>query len=67
MAKPFERWTVLPHQPIEKLEGNLWRVAGTMPDGKTQRAMVVARMKDGGLVIHNAIALSDAEREEEDE
>ncbi len=64
MAKSFERWTVLPHQPIEKLEDNLWRVEGIMPDNKTQRAMVVARMQDGGLVIHNAIALGDAEMKE---
>src|SRR5688572_16813801 len=64
MAKFFERWTVLAHEPIEKLENNLWRVEGRMPDGKTQRAMVVARMKDGGLVIHNAIALGDQEMKE---
>jgi len=58
MAKSFQRWTVLPHQPIEKLEDNLWRVEGMMPDGKTQRSMVVARMQDGGLLVHNAIALA---------
>lgn len=28
-----------------------------MPDGKTKRIMTIARMKDGRLVIHNAIAL----------
>jgi len=64
VAKAFDRWTVLPHEPIEKLEDNLWRVEGKMPDGRTQRAMVVARMKDGGLVIHNAIALGVAEMKE---
>jgi hypothetical protein len=64
MAKAFKTWTVLPHEPIEKLEDNLWRVSGKMPDGKTQRSMVVARMKDGALVIHNAIALDDAEMKE---
>jgi hypothetical protein len=64
MAKAFERWTVLSHKPIEKLEPNLWRVEGTMPDGKTQRSMVVARKRNGGLVIHNAIALGADEMKE---
>ncbi len=64
MAKAFSSWTVLPHKPIEKLEDNLWRVEGEMNGGKVQRAMVVARLKDGGLVIHNAIALGDAEMKE---
>lgn len=57
MAKCFESWTVLPHGPLEKLSENLWRVEGTMPDGKTKRVMTIARMKAGRLVIHNAIAL----------
>lgn len=60
MAKCFETWTVLPHGPIEKLSENLWRVEGTMPDGNTKRVMTIARMKDGRLVIHNAIALEPA-------
>lgn len=60
----FKAWTVLPHHPIEKLAPNLWRVQGNMPDGKTQRQMVVARMANGRLVIHNAIALDDAEMKE---
>ena len=60
MAKCFETWTVLPHGPLEKLSENLWRIEGTMPDGKTKRIMTIARMKDGRLVIHNAIALEPA-------
>ena len=60
MAKCFETWTVLPHGPLEKLNENLWRIEGTMPDGKTKRVMTIARMKDGRLVIHNAIALEPA-------
>lgn len=62
MAAVFETWTVLPHKPIEKLEANLWRVEGMLKT--VQRAMVVARMKDGRLVIHNAIALDDGEMQE---
>ncbi|MCE9572971.1 MAG: hypothetical protein K8W52_07430 [Deltaproteobacteria bacterium] len=62
MPKPFSTWTVLPHRPIEKLADNLWRVSGMM--GQVQRQMVVGRMRDGGLLIDNAIALDDAEMKE---
>lgn len=64
MASCFTSWTVLPHQPIEKLAGNLWRVTGKMPDGKTQRQMVLAKLADGRVVVHNAIALADDEMAE---
>jgi len=64
MAKPFETWTVFPHGPIEKLSDNLWRVEAQFPNAPFKRNMHVARMKDGGLVIHNAIALSDDEMKE---
>lgn len=60
MAKCFTSWTVLPHEPIEKLAENLWRVTGTLNDGKLQRQMVLGRMADGRVVVHNAIALDDA-------
>jgi hypothetical protein len=64
MARAFRAWTVLPHKPIEKLADNLWRVSGSMPNRRTQRQMVLARMADGRVVVHNAIALADAELQE---
>jgi hypothetical protein len=64
MPKAFEKWTVLPHGKIEKLEENLWRVEGTLPGGGPPRVMTVARLGDGRLVIHGAIALDDAEMKE---
>ncbi len=64
MAKAFQTWTVLPHDPIDKVESNLWYVTGMMPDGRTQRAMCVARRRDGRLVIHNAIALEEPRMKE---
>ena len=64
MAKAFDTWTVLPHKPIERLADNLWRVSGTMPSGRTQRQMVVVRLGDGRLFVHNAIALGAAEMAE---
>lgn len=61
----FTTWTVCKHHPIEKLAPNLWRVSGTMPGRETQqRQMVLARMKDGRVIVHNAIALDDPEMSE---
>jgi hypothetical protein len=59
MAKAFTTWTVLPHDPIEKLSENLWTVRGRMPKGKITRVMSVIRMASGKLMVHNAIALEE--------
>jgi len=63
MAKCFTTWTVLPHEPLEKHAENLWSASGKMPGGN-QRRMTVARRTDGDLVIHNPIALDEAEMKE---
>ena len=60
----FTTWTVLHHDPIQKLSENLWCVQGVMPDGKTTRKMSVIRMRDGSLLFHNAIALSEPSMQE---
>ena len=60
MPKCFTEWTVLRHDPIQKHADNLWSVSGYMPRGN-QRRMTIARRADGGLLIHNAIALGDDE------
>jgi hypothetical protein len=57
MPKPFTEWTVLPHDPVEKIADNLWRVSGKM--GVVQRQMVLARRKDGGVVVYNGVALEE--------
>jgi hypothetical protein len=64
MPKCFDSWTVHPHGPIEKIADNLWRVAGPFPGAPFPRTMVVVRLSDGRLVIHNAIALDDGEMKE---
>jgi hypothetical protein len=64
MAKPLTKWTVYPHGPIEKLEDNLWRVEQILPGTPITRTLVVVRLADGRLVIHNGIALGDAEMKE---
>lgn len=55
----FSDWKVGEHGPIQKLESNLWRVEGEVPGTSLRRVMVVAKMSDGGLVVHNAIALTE--------
>lgn len=60
MAKAHTTWKVLPHGPIEKLSDRLWRIEGSLEGIAMKRVMTVARRADGGLVIHNAIALGDA-------
>jgi hypothetical protein len=62
MPKVYEQWTVTRHHPIEKLEPNLWRVEGMLK--QIQRCMTIARLGDGRLVIHNAIALDPDEMTE---
>ncbi len=62
MPKPFDKWTVLPHKPLQKLEDNLWMVEGQLE--QIRRVMVVARLGDGRLVIWNAIALGEPEMKE---
>jgi hypothetical protein len=62
----FDKWTVLAHGPIEKLEENLWHVQGTLPKMPLKRSMTIARLGSGELVIHNAIALGDREMAEID-
>jgi hypothetical protein len=61
MPKAYDKWTVLPHGRVEKLEENLWRVEGTLPGGGPPRVMTVARLGDGRLVLHGPIALDEAE------
>ena len=63
MAKPFKRWTVLPHGRLRRLDENLLSVVGEMrvPLGELPRRMTVVRLSDERLVIFNAIALDEDE------
>lgn len=54
-----EEWRVLPHDPIEELSDNLWRVEGDLPHFSMRRVMTVVRLSDGRLVVHSAIALNE--------
>jgi hypothetical protein len=59
MPVGHREWTVLAHDPIEKLEPNLWRVEGVL-NAFNRRVMILARLGDGRVLMHNAIALDEA-------
>src|SRR5690242_7905964 len=64
MTKTADAWTVIEHGPIEKLSENLWRVEGALPRMSLRRVMTAARMFDGRLVLHSAIALEESAMKE---
>ena len=55
-------WLVLPHDPIQELTENLWRVEGALPHFSLRRVMTVARLRDGRLLIPHARHRLDAPR-----
>jgi hypothetical protein len=59
MATSDDDWPVLPHDPIQKLAENLWRIEGALPHFSMRRVMTIAKRSDGKLVIHSAIALEE--------
>ena len=59
-----QTWNVLPHGPISPLAENLWVVTGDIPNMNLERIMVVARLQNGDLLLHSAIAMDDAHMEQ---
>ncbi len=49
MAKAFNQWKVLRHEPIVTLADNLLWVRGAIPGTSLKRVMVVVRLADGQL------------------
>jgi hypothetical protein len=64
MAKAFETWKVLAHEPIVKLADNLLWVRGSLPGMSLKRTMAIVKLSNGQLVIHNGIALDEASMSE---
>jgi hypothetical protein len=60
MPKANRSWTVLPHDPIDELDENLWRVVGTLGNMPLKRVMTLAKRADGGIVVHNGVPLDNA-------
>jgi hypothetical protein len=63
MSKPLEKWKVLPHGKLLEIDENILSVVGQihMPLVDLPRRMTVVRLKDGRLVVFNAIALNEDE------
>lgn len=60
MPKEPRPWIVTPHDPIQKLDENLWAVDGQVPGmAAFRRRMVMARRGDGTLVFFNAVPLRE--------
>lgn len=57
-------WTVLPHDPIEKLEENLWCADAATPMGKMRRRAMVVRFPSGKLAFLNAVPLEEPAQKE---
>jgi hypothetical protein len=53
-------WRFEPHGPLIRLEDDLWTAVGSVKGMQITRRMVVARRRDGRLVIHSAVSLDDA-------
>lgn len=56
---PDTTWRAPPHDPIQQLADNLWVVEGDVPGMQLRRLMVLVRLADGGLLIHNGICLDE--------
>jgi hypothetical protein len=63
MSQPLSEWKVLPHGKLTTIEDNILTVVGkiSMPLAELPRRMTVVRLRDGRLVIFNAIALDEEE------
>lgn len=64
MPNAHTEWKVLEHGSIERLADNLWWVQGSLPGMSLKRVMVIVRLSDGRLIIHNGIALAEAAMQE---
>lgn len=58
-AKWHLDWKVLAHEPLRKLEPDLWEVTASVPGMPLRRRMTLVRLSDGRLVVHNAVSLED--------
>src|SRR5260221_2676469 len=63
MTKPYQRWKVLPHGELKRIDDRILTVVGRirMPLGTLPRRMTVVRLRDSRLVIWSAIALDEGE------
>jgi hypothetical protein len=62
MSQPLKQWKVLPHGRLTEVDANIWTVTGEIHIPVAfPRRMTVVRLKDGRLLVYNAIALNEDE------
>jgi hypothetical protein len=62
MPKAPRPWIVTRHDPIEKLEDNLWAVQGDVPGVPFKRRMFIVKRSDGTLMFFGvAIPLDESQ------
>jgi hypothetical protein len=63
MTQPFQKWTVLPHGNVLKVDESILTVTGQirMPLMKLPRRMTVVRLSGSRLIVFSAIALDENE------
>ncbi|MEX1368994.1 MAG: hypothetical protein AB1Z98_38060 [Nannocystaceae bacterium] len=59
--KGFSEWTVVGEPSLTEVGERLWLCKGQVPSMPLGRWMSVVRRQDGRLVVHNPVALLDAE------
>jgi hypothetical protein len=61
VAQPLKTWRVLPHGPLARLEPNILTLVGEIdvPLGKFPRRMTIVRLRNGGSIVYNGIALEE--------
>ena len=64
MARAKREWIVTRHDPIQKLDDNLWVVEGDVPGAPIKRRMSIVKRADGSLVFFHAIPLEEKALEE---
>ena len=59
MPKVHDRWTVLPHGPLDQVADGILTVVGEvpMPLGNFPRRMTVVRLASGGTLAFSPMAL----------
>ena len=51
-------WSPAPHQPLRKLESNLWVAEAPVPDAPYAQRMTLVRRRDTRVLVHNPICLN---------
>ncbi len=64
MAKTPRPWIVTKHDPIRKIDDNLWTVDGDVPGLPIRRRMTIIKRSNGDLMFFNAVPLEEPMLEE---